>query len=223
MADTTVAAQLYTLREFLKTPADIARTLPKVAALGYRAVQLSALGPIDTRELKQILDSAGLTVCASAQGTIDAVGNSDAEMARASQDRERNRPTRPARSAAGRVGLIQLGRLPVVSAGAEYLVMGFLMRRNILTYKAPPNNELNRLERAHARTITEILGQLVVIVCTRAGQSRNGLRVIGWYPLASARNLTVPGTIKFASPDFRPHLLHAQRSIRADQLRAFQS
>lgn len=32
-------------------------------------------------------------------------------------------------------------RLPVVSASAEYLVMGHLMRRNILTYKAPPNNE----------------------------------------------------------------------------------
>jgi len=32
-------------------------------------------------------------------------------------------------------------RLPVVSASAEYLVMGFLMRRNILAYKAPPNNE----------------------------------------------------------------------------------
>lgn len=32
-------------------------------------------------------------------------------------------------------------RLPTVSHGAEYLVMGYLMRRNILTYKAPPNNE----------------------------------------------------------------------------------
>jgi len=32
-------------------------------------------------------------------------------------------------------------RLPVVSASSEYLVMGYLMRRNILTYKAPPNNE----------------------------------------------------------------------------------
>ena len=32
-------------------------------------------------------------------------------------------------------------RLPVVSAGAEYLVMGYLMRRNILAYKAPQNNE----------------------------------------------------------------------------------
>lgn len=31
--------------------------------------------------------------------------------------------------------------LPVVSLGAEFLAMGYLMRRNILAYKAPPNNE----------------------------------------------------------------------------------
>jgi hypothetical protein len=32
-------------------------------------------------------------------------------------------------------------RYPVVSLGAEYLTLGHLMRRNILAYKAPPNNE----------------------------------------------------------------------------------
>jgi hypothetical protein len=32
-------------------------------------------------------------------------------------------------------------RFPVISLGAEYLVMGHLMRRNILVYKAPPDNE----------------------------------------------------------------------------------
>lgn len=32
-------------------------------------------------------------------------------------------------------------RLPVVSASSEYLVMGHLMRRNVLTYKVPQNNE----------------------------------------------------------------------------------
>ncbi len=32
-------------------------------------------------------------------------------------------------------------RLPVVSLGAEHLVIGQLMRRNILAYKAPPNNQ----------------------------------------------------------------------------------
>lgn len=38
-------------------------------------------------------------------------------------------------------GAIRFTRFPVVSLGAEFLVMGHLMRRNILTYKAPPNNE----------------------------------------------------------------------------------
>ena len=32
-------------------------------------------------------------------------------------------------------------RLPVLAAGAEYIAMGYLMRRNVLAYKAPPNNE----------------------------------------------------------------------------------
>jgi len=32
-------------------------------------------------------------------------------------------------------------RFPVVSLSAEYLTIGCLMRRNILAYKAPPNNE----------------------------------------------------------------------------------
>ena len=31
--------------------------------------------------------------------------------------------------------------MPVLSLSAEYLVMGHLMRRNILTFKAPPYNE----------------------------------------------------------------------------------
>ena len=32
-------------------------------------------------------------------------------------------------------------RFPVLVEGAEHLVMGYLMKRNILTYKAPPMNE----------------------------------------------------------------------------------
>ena len=32
-------------------------------------------------------------------------------------------------------------QFPVISAGAEHLVMGHLMRRNILAYEAPPRNE----------------------------------------------------------------------------------
>jgi sugar phosphate isomerase/epimerase len=60
-----VAAQLYTLRDHLKTPADIARSLKKVAALGYQAVQVSGMGPILESELNAILASEGLLCCAT--------------------------------------------------------------------------------------------------------------------------------------------------------------
>lgn len=65
MTDSVIAAQLYTLREFTKTPADIAQTLKKVRDMGYEAVQLSALGPIDPKDLKRIVDDLGLTICAT--------------------------------------------------------------------------------------------------------------------------------------------------------------
>jgi sugar phosphate isomerase/epimerase len=60
-----VAVQLYTLRDYLKTPADIAQTLKKVRAIGYQAVQVSAMGPIAEAELVRMLDSEGLTCCAT--------------------------------------------------------------------------------------------------------------------------------------------------------------
>jgi sugar phosphate isomerase/epimerase len=60
-----VAAQLYTLRDFTKTPADIALTLKKVRKLGYRAVQASAMGPIEESELVKMLDGEGLALCAT--------------------------------------------------------------------------------------------------------------------------------------------------------------
>lgn len=60
-----VGLQLYTLREYCKSPKDTARTLEKVSRIGYRVVQLSGIGPIDTRELKNILDSNGLYACST--------------------------------------------------------------------------------------------------------------------------------------------------------------
>lgn len=58
-----IGAQLYTLRDYLKTPEDIATSLKKVREIGYESVQLSGLGPIEKAELKKILDDLGLTVC----------------------------------------------------------------------------------------------------------------------------------------------------------------
>ncbi len=65
MSTSQLAAQLYTLRDFTKTSADIAQTMKKVKQLGYDAVQCSALGPIDPHELKEIVDGEGLTICAT--------------------------------------------------------------------------------------------------------------------------------------------------------------
>jgi sugar phosphate isomerase/epimerase len=64
-APSQIAAQLYTLREFTKTPADIAATLKRVKRMGYDAVQCSALGKIDPKELAVILQGEGLTCCAT--------------------------------------------------------------------------------------------------------------------------------------------------------------
>ena len=60
-----IGAQLYTLRESLKTRADIKATLKEVAALGYEAVQVSGVGPIDPPELKTICDGEGLKIVAT--------------------------------------------------------------------------------------------------------------------------------------------------------------
>ena len=60
-----VALQLYTLRDHLKTPADVSASLKKVAAIGYKSVQASGLGPIEESELLTILDGEGLTLCAT--------------------------------------------------------------------------------------------------------------------------------------------------------------
>jgi len=67
-----IGAQLYTLREFTKTPADIARTMARVKKMGYDGVQCSAMGPIEAKELANILKNEGL-VCAATHLPIDKI------------------------------------------------------------------------------------------------------------------------------------------------------
>jgi len=60
-----IAAQLYTLREYTRTAEELDRALARVAAIGYAAVQVSAIGPIDPREVKASADRHGLAICAT--------------------------------------------------------------------------------------------------------------------------------------------------------------
>ena len=62
---TEIALQLYTLRQFTKTPDDIARTLARVKKMGYDAVQVSAIGKIEPQKLANILKNEGLACCAT--------------------------------------------------------------------------------------------------------------------------------------------------------------
>jgi sugar phosphate isomerase/epimerase len=61
MAKHVLGAQLYTVREFCKTIPDIAATFKKITAIGYRAVQISGVGPVDPKELSAVLKDNGLT------------------------------------------------------------------------------------------------------------------------------------------------------------------
>lgn len=73
-----VAAQLYTVRDFTKTPADIAETLKKVREIGYQAIQASALGPIEDAELVRLCEENELTLCATHEPGDQILNNPEA-------------------------------------------------------------------------------------------------------------------------------------------------
>lgn len=67
-----LAVQMYTVREFTKTRADLSETLKKIAAIGYPAVQVSAVGAmngdspeVDAGEMRRMLDDHGLRCIAT--------------------------------------------------------------------------------------------------------------------------------------------------------------
>ena len=75
MKTTQIAAQLYTCRETLKTPAEIAKTLRRIREVGYTAVQVSGMGPIPEEELMTILDGEGLVCCATHEASEGILSN----------------------------------------------------------------------------------------------------------------------------------------------------
>ena len=60
---TQIAAQLYTIRDFTQTRDDFAASMAKVRAIGYEAMQVSAIGEIPDAEVKRIADDNGLIIC----------------------------------------------------------------------------------------------------------------------------------------------------------------
>lgn len=75
MSANKLAVQLYTLRDFTKTFDDFEATCNKIAAIGYPAVQLSAVGAIDGlgvveggKQARAVLDRTGLKAVSDAGG-----------------------------------------------------------------------------------------------------------------------------------------------------------
>ena len=57
------AAQLYNVRDYCKTPADIEATLRRIKTIGFGAIQISGLGPCDPELLASWVKEVGLEVC----------------------------------------------------------------------------------------------------------------------------------------------------------------
>lgn len=77
-----VAAQMYTVRNYLKTPADISSSLQKIKAIGYPAVQASGLGPIEDDDLARRVQDAGLKLCATHEPARQILDDPQAVVAR---------------------------------------------------------------------------------------------------------------------------------------------
>lgn len=72
-----IVAQLYTVRNFCKTEDDIARSMEKIAAIGYDTVQVSGLGKIPHERMRKIMDDNGLSILVTHNGFDEIYDDTD--------------------------------------------------------------------------------------------------------------------------------------------------
>ena len=72
-----IGAQLYTVRDFTKTPEAFAETLARVADIGYRTVQVSGTCPYEAEWLRAELDKNGLTCVLTHTAASALTGDTD--------------------------------------------------------------------------------------------------------------------------------------------------
>ncbi len=66
-----LAAQLFSCRDHLKTPASFSRSMKRLRKIGYKHVQVSGVGDVSPMEIKKRCDDAGVTVIGSHIGVGD--------------------------------------------------------------------------------------------------------------------------------------------------------
>jgi len=77
MSKPVIGVQTFTLREHMKTIADIAKTLERIRAIGYTSVQLSGCWPQDAGALAKVLKDSGLKAASTHVGWGDFTGDLD--------------------------------------------------------------------------------------------------------------------------------------------------
>jgi sugar phosphate isomerase/epimerase len=70
-----VAIQLYTLRELCKDEESLHNTLKKVKEIGYQAIQVSGIGPIDPATVAKFAKEQGLVICATHEPGVEIINN----------------------------------------------------------------------------------------------------------------------------------------------------
>ena len=73
-----LGAQLFTLREYTQTPADLDYSLGRVAGIGYKTVQISAIGPIPAQVVRQLCDKHGLKIVLTHTDPVRILEDTDA-------------------------------------------------------------------------------------------------------------------------------------------------
>jgi len=76
-----IGAQLYTVREFTQTAEDFAKTIKKVADMGYKCVQISAIGPIPAQEVADICNANGVSIAITHTNPARVKDDTDAVIA----------------------------------------------------------------------------------------------------------------------------------------------
>ncbi len=75
--DKRIGAQLYTLRDFCKTAEDLDSSFAKLQKIGYKTIQVSGIGPIPAKVVKETADKYGLEIVCTHRSLDDFRDNLD--------------------------------------------------------------------------------------------------------------------------------------------------
>ena len=77
MKQNEIAVTLYTVRNFCQNEKDLFDSLNKIKKIGYNAIQVSSIGPIDPKNVKKMCDDIGLIICATHEPNNEIINHTE--------------------------------------------------------------------------------------------------------------------------------------------------